>query len=113
MRIMKRIVFAFLLLFGYAGAQQVDSPERVARIENLLQQYVDKKQVAGAVALVLRDGHPAYLHAFGWSDKEAGRTMTTETLFRIASQSKAITSTAVLSLYEEGKIALDDPVCRF
>lgn len=110
---MKRVLFALCLFAVSLCAQPTDSPERVARIDHLLQQYVDKNQVAGAVALVLRDGHPVYLHAFGWSDKEAGRTMTTDTIFRIASQSKAITSTAVLSLYEEGKIALDDPVSKF
>lgn len=110
---MKRSILALFLIAGSACAQAVDSPERVARIDHLLQQYVDKDQIAGAVALVLRDGHPAYLHAFGWSDKEAGRTMTTDTIFRIASQTKAITSTAVLILYEEGKIGLDDPVSRF
>ena len=53
--------------------------------------------ILGAVALVLRDGKPFYERAVGWSDKEAGRRMTTDTIFRIASQSKAITSVAVLS----------------
>jgi len=65
------------------------------------------------VALVLRDGQPVYEHAVGWSDKEAGRKMTTDTIFRIASQSKAITSVAVLSLVEEGKIGIGDPVSRY
>ena len=79
----------------------------------LFRSYVDKGQIAGAVALVLRDGKPAYEHAFGWADKEAGRKMTTDTLFRIASQTKAITSTAVMALVEEGKIGLDEPVGHF
>ena len=110
---MKRSILALLVFTCAAYAQPVNSAERVARIDHLLQQYVDKNQVAGAVALVLKDGRPAYEHSFGWSDKEAGRKMTAGTIFRIASQTKAFTSTAVLALYEEGKIGLDDPVSRF
>jgi CubicO group peptidase (beta-lactamase class C family) len=89
------------------------SKERLARIDRLFQQYVDEGRMAGAVALVLRDGRPVYEHAFGWSDKEAGRPMAVDSLFRIASQTKAITSVVVLSLMEEGTIALSDPVSRF
>jgi CubicO group peptidase (beta-lactamase class C family) len=89
------------------------STERLARIDRVLQQYVDENRVAGAVALVLRDGQPVYERAVGWSDKEVGRRMTTDTIFRIASQTKAITSVAILSLVEEGKIGLNDPVSRF
>ncbi len=91
----------------------VFSQDRLARIDSALQQYVDENRIAGAVALVLRDGRPVYERAVGWSDKEAGRRMTTDTIFRIASQTKAITSTAILALMEEGKIGLDDPVSRF
>jgi CubicO group peptidase (beta-lactamase class C family) len=65
------------------------------------------------VALVLRDGQPVYERAVGWSDREAGRRMTPDTIFRIASQTKAITSTAVLALVEEGKIGLNDPAGRY
>jgi CubicO group peptidase (beta-lactamase class C family) len=85
----------------------------LARIDRVLQQYVDQDRVAGAVALVLRDGKPVYEKAFGWSDKEAGRKMTTGTLFRIASQTKAITSTAVMALVEEGKIGINEPAGDF
>jgi len=87
-------------------------PERVERIDRALQRYVDENRIGGAVALVLRDGQPVYERAVGWSDKEAGRRMTTDTIFRIASQTKAITSTAILSLVEEGKLTLTDPVGR-
>ena len=89
------------------------SKERLARIDQLLQGYTDQNKIAGVVALVLRDGKPVYEKAFGWSDKEAGRKMTGSTLFRIASQTKAFTSTAVLALMEEGKIGLDEPVGNF
>jgi CubicO group peptidase (beta-lactamase class C family) len=86
--------------------------ERVERIDRALQRYVDENRIGGAVALVLRDGQPVYERAVGWSDKEAGRRMTTDTIVRIASQTKAITSTAILSLVEEGKLTLTDPVSR-
>lgn len=78
-----------------------------------MQQYVDNQQIAGAVALVLRDGVPVYERAVGWADKESARRMQSDTLFRIASQSKAITSAAALALMEEGKLLLGDPVGRY
>jgi CubicO group peptidase (beta-lactamase class C family) len=85
----------------------------IRRIDQRLQQYVDDGQIAGAVALVLRDGRPVYERAFGWSDREAGRRMTPDTIFRIASQTKAITSVAILQLMEQGQLGLSDPVSRF
>jgi CubicO group peptidase (beta-lactamase class C family) len=96
-----------------AGTAAAFSPERLARIGDVLQQYVDESRIAGAVAFVLRDGQPVYVRAIGWSDKEADRPMSVDTIFRIASQTKAITSTAVLMLMEEGKLGLTDPVSRF
>lgn len=87
--------------------------DRLARLDRLLQRYVDDNLVAGAVALVLQDGRPVYERAVGWRDKEAGRQMTPDTIFRIASQSKAITSASILALMEEGSIGLSDPVSRF
>jgi CubicO group peptidase (beta-lactamase class C family) len=74
---------------------------------------VDSNRIGGAVALVLRDGQVAYQRAVGWSDVASRRPMTQDAIFRIASQTKALTSAAVLMLVEEGRIALDDPVSRF
>jgi CubicO group peptidase (beta-lactamase class C family) len=89
------------------------SAERLKRLDRLLQNYVDDNQIGGAVALVLRDGSPVYESAVGWSDKEAGRKMRVDTIFRIASQSKAITSAAILQLVEEGKVGITEPVSHF
>ncbi len=86
---------------------------RLARLDAVLNDYVDRNQIAGAVALVLQHGQPVYDKAVGWRDKESRVRMTTDSLFRIASQTKAITSVAVLMLVEEGKIGLTDPVSRF
>jgi CubicO group peptidase (beta-lactamase class C family) len=117
---MKRaIALLFLVLLpGSIVSAQSSAPagvsaDRLARIDTALQKYVDDNRVAGAVALVLRDGKPIYERAVGWSDKEAGRRMATNTIFRIASQTKAVTSAAILALVEEGKIGLADPASRF
>jgi len=98
---------------GAAATRSGFSVERLRRVDALLQRYVDEKRLAGAVALVLRDGQPVYERAVGWSDKEAARPMAMDTIFRIASQTKAMTSVAVLSLMEEGRLNLTDPVSRF
>jgi len=115
--VVKRWISAFVVLIaalaGIAPAQMPAPSDRVQRIDRVLQQYVDDNRLAGAVALVLRDGQPVYERAFGWSDKEAGRRMSVDTVFRIASQTKAITSTAILSLVDEGKIGVNDPVSRY
>lgn len=101
-----------LLAAGQRTASSV-APERLARLDQLLQRYADENRIAGAVALIVRDGRPVYEKAIGWSDKEAGRRMTVDTIFRIASQTKALTSVAILSLVEEGRIGLTSPVSEF
>ncbi len=102
-----------LLLAALLLPAQSLSPERLTRLDTLLQGYIDRQQVNGVVALVLRNGQPVYEKAFGWADKEAGRKMTTDTLFRIASQTKAVTSTAIMMLVEEGKIGINEPAGNF
>ncbi|MGO1070337.1 serine hydrolase domain-containing protein [Lysobacter sp. CA199] len=97
---------------AYVTATPTLAPERLARLDTALQRYVDDGRIAGAVALVLKDGQPVYERALGWSDKEAGRRMSADTVFRIASQTKAITSAAILILAEEGKLTLTEPVSR-
>jgi CubicO group peptidase (beta-lactamase class C family) len=87
--------------------------DRLARIDRFMQSYVDSGRIGGAVALVLRDGRVVYEKAVGWSDREANRRMTPDAIFRIASQTKALTSVAIMQLVEEGRIALSDPVSRF
>jgi len=89
------------------------SGERLARVDAVLESYVERGLIPGAVALVLRDGQPIYQKAVGWADKEAKRPMRMDTLFRIASQTKAITSVAALTLVEEGKLSLGDQVGKY
>ena len=94
------------LKFGFAT-------ERLGRIDRWMQSYVDSNRIGGAVLLVMRDGNVVYEKAVGWADREAGRRMTPDAMFRIASQTKALTSAAIMMLLEEGKLALNDPVSRF
>ncbi|HEY6640741.1 serine hydrolase domain-containing protein [Povalibacter sp.] len=91
------------------GSESI-SQERLRRIDGLLDQYVAANKIAGAVVRVLHDGQPVYERVAGWSDRESRRPMANDTLFRIASQSKAITSAAALVLMEEGRLTLNDPV---
>ncbi|MBL8271384.1 serine hydrolase domain-containing protein, partial [Steroidobacter sp.] len=89
------------------------SKERLANLDALMQQYVDENLISGAVALILQNGQPVYQHSAGWADKEAGVRMNADTIFRIASQTKALTSTAILQLQERGKLVVTDPVSKF
>lgn len=89
------------------------SPDRLARIDAALQAAVEEGDIPGAVALVAREGKIVYHKAFGMADNEAGRSLEKNDIFRIASQSKAITSTAVMMLWEEGRFQLDDPVSKY
>jgi CubicO group peptidase (beta-lactamase class C family) len=89
------------------------SPQRLERLTSGLQTYVDEGRVAGSVALVARRGKVVYLRAFGQRDRESGSPMRTDSIFRIASQSKAITAIAAMMLVEEGKLSLTDPLQRF
>ena len=89
------------------------STDRIARLDRALDEYVKENRVAGIVALVLRDGRPIYEKALGWRDREASSPMKMDTIFRIASQTKAITSAAIMMLVEEGRIGLSDPVSRY
>jgi CubicO group peptidase (beta-lactamase class C family) len=110
---MKRVALFFLLCAAALAQSAGLAQDRVARIDRLLNEYVEQNRIPGAVALVLRDGKPVYDRAVGWADKEAGRKMTATTLFRIASQTKAFTSAAILALVEEGKIRIDQPAGDF
>ena len=89
------------------------SAERLARIDAMCQGAVDRGDIPGVVALVARHGKIVYHRAFGLADHAAGRPLHRDDLFRIASQSKAITATAVMMLWEEGRFQLDDPVSKF
>ena len=118
--------FVFVLLFGLGlGAQPPPPPqtaapesvgmssERLARMHRGMQAFVDRHEAGGIVTLVARDGKVADVHAVGFEDVASHRPMRPDTIFRIASMSKPITSVAVMMLYEEGKLQLTDPVSKY
>jgi CubicO group peptidase (beta-lactamase class C family) len=89
------------------------SRERLDRLSQTMQAYVDKGQLSGAVVLVARHGKAAYFESFGRRDIEGDSPMTGDAIFRIASQTKALVSTGILMLQEEGKLLIADPVSKY
>jgi len=89
------------------------SSERLAHVGKLFQGFVDKQQLAGAVVLIARQGKVAYFKAWGRMDLDEDLPMRRDTIFRIASMTKPITSTAVLILHEEARFFLNQPVSRY
>jgi CubicO group peptidase (beta-lactamase class C family) len=89
------------------------SAERLSRIDKIIQEYVNRQWLNGAVAIVYRNGKLAYYKATGYDNLEKKTPMQKDRIFRIASQTKAITSVAVMMLYEEGKLLPDEPVSKY
>src|SRR6202049_593227 len=97
-----------------AGPESVGiSSERLGRLHRGMQAFVDRREAGGIVTLLGRNGKVVNVNASGFQDVESHTPMRTDTIFRIASMSKPITSVAVMMLYEEGKLLLTDPVSRF
>lgn len=89
------------------------SSERLERIGSVVQSNIADKRIAGAVTLVARRGRIAWFKAQGMADREASKPMAPDSMFRICSMTKPITSLAVMMLYEEGHFLLDDPVSKY
>ncbi|MBN1820002.1 MAG: beta-lactamase family protein [Prolixibacteraceae bacterium] len=124
------ILLAFLLCFSNLEAQTKSikkspvleeakpesvgiSSERLARIDKMCEEAIKEGQVPGIVTLIARDGKIVHWKAFGMAENQKGKNLKRDDIFRIASQSKAITSTAVMMLWEEGKFQLDDPISKY
>ncbi|MEO8474372.1 MAG: serine hydrolase domain-containing protein [Chryseolinea sp.] len=89
------------------------SSERLKRIDSNMKLWVDKGWINGASALVMRNGKIVYYKSFGYNDLETKTPLAKDGIFRIASQTKAITTVAAMMLYEEGKFLLDDAVSKY
>lgn len=89
------------------------SSERISKIDNLIQDYIEKGWIPGAVGIVARHGKIVYHKVFGWRNIAQKDTLQKDDIFRIASMTKAITSVAVMMLYEDGKFLLDDPISKY
>jgi CubicO group peptidase (beta-lactamase class C family) len=94
------------------GQNRLDS-KRLEKIDEILQAHIIQKHIPGATALVIKDGEIVYNKALGYADIEKGIKLTPNHIFRIASQSKAITSLAAMILWEDGKFLLDEPVSKY
>lgn len=119
---MKKILYLFFGISSFAYSQSLPSgkPEenglssaRLARIDQMVQEHVDKKWIPGAVVLLVRNGKVVHQKAFGFKDTDARAALKTNDIFRIASQTKAITSLAIMMLWEEGKFLLDEPISKY
>ena len=123
---MKQLLFSLVVFFCFCQflfSQQLlkeaspesagMSSERLQRIDKVLQEYADKKWLAGGSAIIARDGKIVYYKSIGFDDTENKVKLKRDAIFRIASQTKAITSVAIMMLYEEGKFLLNDPVSRY
>ena len=86
---------------------------RLARIDSLVTRLIANKRIPGAVVMLVQDGAVVYNKAFGYRDIETKVPLQRDDIFRIASQTKAITSLAAMMLWEEGKFALDDPISKY
>ena len=114
------LLFVALAQAGWAQTLQRARPEsvglsseRLKRLSEALNAYAREGKLSGGVALVARRGKVAYLEAFGQRDREAGSPMREDSIFRIASQTKALVSVGVLMLQEDGRLLLSDQVGKY
>jgi CubicO group peptidase (beta-lactamase class C family) len=89
------------------------SHEKLERVGDYIRQEIAAGTIPGAVILIQQHGHPVYFESFGVRDVESRRSMTADTIFRIYSMSKPITSVAAMMLVEDGKLALHDPIAKY
>lgn len=118
-----RLLSILLLLISLSASAQVitnngkQNPhinyERLTRINKVINEYVENKWLAGAVALIIKDGQVIQFAGYGYDDIDTKTPITGNNIFRIASQTKAIVSIGLMMLYEEGKFMLNDPVSKY
>jgi CubicO group peptidase (beta-lactamase class C family) len=120
MKTLLATLFLFSCLISHGQLIQKTKPEevgisseRLGRIDNLMNDLVTRQQIPGATVLIVRSGKTALLKSYGYSDMEKKTLLKENDIFRIASQTKAITSLAVMMLFEEGKFLLDEPISKY
>jgi CubicO group peptidase (beta-lactamase class C family) len=98
-----------------AQAAPHGAPTRIDRatIDKALQGFIERGQIAGAEAIVFKDGQEVYYGTFGFADREAQRAMSRDTLIQIYSMSKPVTGVALMQLHEQGLFQLDDPLSKY
>ena len=111
-----RLLPVLLILAGctaHSAALPALTTTGAAAIDQMFQKAVDRKEIPGVVAAVVNKDRVLYLNAFGKQDVGRGIPMSTDTVFRIASMTKPVTSAGIMMLYEQGKLGLDDPVSNY
>jgi len=89
------------------------SSERLTRIKPIIQSYIDQHGFAGISTMLARRGHVIHFEQVGWQDRESQTPLSPDTIFRIYSMTKPIVCTAFMTLFEEGRFQLFDPVAKF
>lgn len=124
-KFIKSRIFTFslfmLLLPGFIPAQVIKLSgvnnsvdyKKLAGIDEVVNDYISKNRLTGAVSIVIKDNQVVQYKGYGYADAESKMPMQKDQLFRIASQTKAITSVGIMILYEQGKLLLDEPVSDF
>ena len=87
--------------------------ERLAKIDGLVNDYINKNWLTGAVSIVIKDNQIVQWKGYGYADVDTKKIMQKDEIFRIMSQTKAITSVGIMILYEQGKLLLDEPISDF
>ena len=103
----------FLSIITYGADRRGFNKNKLAKVGDKVQSLIDEKFIAGAVTLVARDGKIAHFEARGVSDLSSGKKMKKDTIFRIYSMTKPITTAAIMMLVEDKKISINDPVSKF
>lgn len=116
----RALLAALVLLFGVAGAQAGSegrahnfTPEGLAKVSDYIRNEIATGKVPGAILLLQQHGKPVYYENFGVRDVTTEISMSTDTIFRLYSMSKPITSVLAMMLVEEGKLAINDPVSKY
>src|ERR1700712_2428742 len=110
------------LAFGDSSGGRAESPaqapasfsrEKLERVGDYVRNEISSGNIPGAIILIQQHGHPVYFEKLGVRDVATGHPMTSDTIFRLYSMSKPVTSVAAMMLVEEGKLSLGDPVSKY
>jgi len=113
------VVILFMSFLGQSQVVQTGAKnntvdyERLAKIDGLVNEYISKNWLTGAVSIVIKDNEVVQYKGYGYADVATKKPMKNDAIFRIMSQTKAITSVGVMILYEQGKLLLDQPISDF
>ena len=120
MRGRRALIAALVVLFGVVGARAGSeraahkfSPEGLAKVSDYIRNEIATGKIPGAILLLQQHGKPVYHENFGVRDVATEISMSADTIFRLYSMSKPITSVMAMMLVEEGKLSLDDPVSKY